>query len=138
MPVPSRWMIRLSFVYLTVAMGLGALMLIHKAFTVHPLVWVLLPVHIEVAIFGWVIQFTLGTAYWMLPRFLEGPPRGSDKLAGAMVTSLNLGIVLVIIDSASTMLFPFRLLGRTLELVAVILFLILHWNRIVTYRKKTT
>jgi len=39
-----------------------------------------LPIHIEVLIFGWIIQFTLGTAYWILPRFLQAPQRDPQCL----------------------------------------------------------
>lgn len=137
MPAPSRWMIRLSLMYLLSGIGLGSLILIHKAYPLHPALWQLLPVHIEITIFGWIIQFTLGTAYWMLPRFLEGPARGNPLLALSMVALLNLGIIFVIIDSLLPVTFPLRLAGRSLELISVILFLTLHWNRIVTYRTKT-
>lgn len=127
-------MIRLSFVYLLLGMVMGALMLIHKAYVIHPAVWMMLPVHIEVTIFGWIIQLTLGTAYWMLPRFLEGSARGDSSLAYAMIVSLNLGIVFVIADSLLLFALPLDLAGRVLELAAVGLFVVLHWNRIVTYR----
>lgn len=134
MPTPSRWLIRLSFVYLLVGIVLGALMLIHKAYFIHAGVWMVLPVHIEVTIFGWIIQLTLGTAYWMLPRFLEGPPRGDSSLAYVMIASLNLGIIFVIADSLLLFDLPLDLTGRIFELAAVGLFVALHWNRIVTYR----
>lgn len=135
MPAASRWMIRLSLVYLMVGLLLGGIMLVHKAVGLSPSVWMLLPVHIEVTIFGWIIQLTLGTAYWMLPRLIEGPSRGKPSLVVAMVISLNLGILLVLCDVVLTVGVPLRLPGRVLELVAVGLFVYLHWNRIVTYNK---
>lgn len=134
MPKVSRWMIRSSLLYLLLGVGLGALMLIHKAYPLHPAVWQLLPVHIEVTIFGWIIQFTLGTAYWMLPRFLEEPKRGNRGAAWLMVILLNLGILMVVADSLFSPLIPLRLAGRFLEVGAVTLFISLHWNRIVSYR----
>lgn len=137
MPTPSRWMIRLALIYLIAGMAMGALLLIHKAYPINPAVWMLLPVHIEVTIFGWIIQLTLGTAYYMLPRFIEGPPRGRPWLAAAMVVALNLGILLVITDSLVMVRFPLQLTGRILEMLAVGIFIFLHWSRIVTYRTKT-
>lgn len=134
MPRPSRWMIRLSLVYLLVGIFMGALMLIHKAYPVHSSIWLFLPIHIEVTIFGWIIQLTLGTAYWMLPRLLEGPPRGDSSLAYAMIALLNLGIIFVIAHSLLSFAVPLDLIGRLFELAAVVLFVVLHWNRIVTYR----
>ncbi|MBN2733012.1 MAG: cbb3-type cytochrome c oxidase subunit I [Balneolaceae bacterium] len=136
MPAPSRWMIRLALIYLLAGMAMGAMLLIHKAYPITPAVWMLLPIHIEVTIFGWIIQLTLGTAYWMLPRYIEGPPRGRPLLAAGMVLALNLGILLVIIDTLIMVSFPLQLTGRMLELMAVGLFIFLHWNRIVTYRTK--
>lgn len=134
MPFVSRLMIRCSFIYLVVAMVLGAIMLIHKAWPLHPAVWQLLPLHIETAIFGWIIQFTLGTGYWMLPRFLKGPHRGSPRLAYLMIIALNIGILLTLSNSLFQTRMPLMIFGRLLELLAVILFISLHWNRIVTYR----
>lgn len=134
MPRPSRWMIRLSFIYLLLGIVMGALMLIHKAYFIHSAIWMLLPMHIEVTIFGWIIQLTLGTAYYMLPRFLKGQPRGKSSLAYVMIASLNLGIIFVIADSLLSFALPLDLAGRIFELSAVGLFVVLHWNRIVTYR----
>lgn len=136
MPAVSRWMIRFSFVYLFLGIVMGALMLIHKAYPLHPALWQLLPLHIEVTIFGWIIQFTLGTAYWMLPRFLKNPQRGNKLPAVAMILFLNLGILLVVINSMTLSTLPLSFIGRTFELASVILFISLHWNRIVTYRSK--
>lgn len=138
MPTPSRWMIRLSLLYLLAGILMGAVMLVHKAYFLHPAVWMLLAVHIEAMIFGWIIQLTLGTAYWMLPRFLEGPKRGNPLLAYMMVAVLNLGILMVMADPLLTLQFPLRLLGRGLEFTAVVFFIILHWNRITTYHRSTS
>ncbi|WP_138430964.1 cbb3-type cytochrome c oxidase subunit I [Fodinibius saliphilus] len=138
MPGVSRWMIRISLLYLIMGMLMGAVMLINKAYIIHPAVWILLPIHIEAVIIGWVIQLTLGTAYWMLPRFLEQPQRGDPKLAIIMVVTLNLGIFIVIADSFLPVSWGLGLVGRILELSAVVLFVILHWNRIVSYRADTT
>lgn len=136
MPAPSRWMIRLSLMYLLLGMGMGAVMLIHKAYPLHPAIWQLLPFHIEVTIFGWIIQFTLGTGYWMLPRFLTGPQRGPRWAANALIIMLNTGIILTMLDDVSDIELPVQLLGRCLELLAVIIFISLHWRRIVTYRNR--
>lgn len=134
MPTPSRWMIRISMLFLLMGMTMGAMMLIQKAYSIHPAIWILLPVHIEVTIFGWIVQFTLGTAYWMLPRFLTGSSRGNSSLAYAMVVLLNTGIIFVIADSLLSFALPLDLIGRLFELAAVGLFVKLHWNRAVTYR----
>ncbi len=136
MPAVSRWMIRLSLIYFIAGILAGAFLLIHKAYPLHPTAWLLLPLHIEVTIFGWIIQYTLGTAYWMLPRYLKGKPRGSRLMSWVMVLCLNLGIVFIIIDPLEWVSIQLRFTGRVLEVIAVLLFIILHWNRIVTYRNR--
>jgi cbb3-type cytochrome oxidase subunit 1 len=115
---------------------MGALMLVHKAYPLHPALWQLLPMHIEITIFGWIIQFTLGTAYWMLPRFLQSPQRGKKFPAILMILLLNLGIIFVVINSLVQTTLSLSLTGRLFELAAVILFISLHWKRIVTYRSR--
>lgn len=132
MPLISRLMIKLSLLYLLMGVSLGALMLINKAWLISPILWFVLPIHIEFLIFGWIIQFTLGVAYWILPRFLETKGRGSAKRAWLMVFFLNTGIGLVAFSGyglGST----FALTGRIFELLAVLLFISLHWKRVVTY-----
>ena len=109
-------------------------MLVHKAFPLHPAVWALLPVHVELLIFGWIIQLTLGTAYWILPRFLTGKPRGDTRLAWMVVILLNLGIWLTIGDRLDVSRLPLAVAGRVLETGAVLLFIKLHWYRVTTYR----
>jgi len=134
MPTTSRWMIRCSLLYLLVGFTIGTIMLISKAYPAYSQVWMLLPVHIEMLIFGFIIQFTMGTAYWILPRFLEGEPRGNTAWSKVMVGALNAGIL---INAWSYLnIFPQwgTTVGRSLEIIAVILFIHLHWRRAVSYR----
>jgi hypothetical protein len=136
MPALSRWFIRCSFIYLIAGFTIGAFMLIAKITSLHSWILTLLPIHIEILIFGWIIQLTMGTAYWILPRFLESGSRGNSTLAWGMIICLNAGILSVIIGSLSSIQFPLRLLGRVMETFSVILFIGLHWRRIVTYRHR--
>ncbi|WP_395068877.1 hypothetical protein [Gracilimonas sp.] len=109
-------------------------MLINKAFLISPIIWFILPIHIEFLIFGWIIQFTLGVAYWILPRFLESKGRGNTYVAWLMVFFLNTGILSVAF-SGYGLGSSFALAGRILEILAVCLFISLHWKRVVTYNK---
>jgi hypothetical protein len=134
MPAPSRWLIRCSLLHLIAGFTIGAFMLIAQITPLYSLIWIFLPVHIEILMFGWIIQLTMGVAYWILPRFLETGSRGNNATAWFMIICLNTGIISVIIGALSHIHFPFRLLGRILETTSVILFVGLHWQRIVTYR----
>lgn len=138
MPGPSRWMIRASLVYLIAGIVTGALMLVHKAIPLYSGLWLLLPVHIEIVIFGWIIQLTMGTGYWILPRYLEGPPRGNRRLAWMMPVVYNAGILAVICSRFGLLTGFWATGGRVLEVLGVVLFITLHWKRIVSYRKSPT
>ena len=135
MPSVSVWMIRLSLVYLLMGITLGVLLLINKAILISPELMLLLPVHIELLIFGWIIQFTLGTAYWILPRYLISKDRGSSALALLMPIFLNIGIWMVLVSNAGEQMNFLALYGRIAELLAVLFFVILHWNRVGALKK---
>ncbi len=134
MPLVSRILIKASFIYLSVGLLLGVLMLINKAVFISPVFWFLIPAHIEVMIFGWIIQFTLGVAYWILPRYLEDKGRGSKPMAYLIPIFLNIGIV-TMVSSDLLNWNGMKLTGRLFELMAVLTFVILHWKRVVTYNK---
>src|SRR5699024_8586731 len=104
-------------------------------FPFYPQVWRLLPVHIEVAIFGWIIQLTMGTAYWILPRYLKTGDRGNTALARLMVGLFNLGILINVFTYLHYLPSFGVLWGRLLEISGVRIFVLLHWVRAVSYRK---
>lgn len=135
MPSQSILMLRLSFLYLVFAVILGGVLLFHKVQPLHPGVWALLPIHFETAIWGWLIQFVMGTAYWMFPRFLEGEARGSAALAWYMTAFFNTGLLLLItgyfFDSGFLNL---KMFGRGLLFSSIFLFAWLIWNRVVSYK----
>ncbi len=135
MPVQSILMIRLSLIYLLIAVLIGGLLISHKAVDLHPMVWSLLPVHFELAIWGWLVQFVMGTAYWMFPKKLEGKRRGSTKPAWAMVVLFNFGLILLVAGSFIPSLPQFSLIGRLCIGLSILLFALLMWSRITTYRK---
>ena len=130
MPGVSIWMIRLSLANLLMGITIGVLLLINKAVSISPELMLLLPVHIELLIFGWIIQFTLGTAYWILPRYLISKDRGGSVLAILMPIFLNTGILMVLVSNAGEQMNFIALYGRIAELLAVLFFIILHWNRV--------
>lgn len=132
MPVVSIWMIRLSLSFLFITFVTGSVMLLNKAFGWSPALWALLPIHLEVALLGWVLQFVMGTAYWMFPRYLRGPKRGNIRMARMMVIILNSGILLSAFSIGNTWVL---FIGRFLLLTGVGLFVALMWRRVVSYRR---
>ncbi|HWA59698.1 MAG TPA: cbb3-type cytochrome c oxidase subunit I [Gemmatimonadales bacterium] len=98
MPALSRWLLRVSFFALVIGGALGAWLLASEPW---PSAWVvrLRAAHIHLMLFGWLMPFVLGTAYWMLPKHAEGPARGSAGLgaaAGGLVTG---GVVLGVVGA---------------------------------------
>ena len=135
MPAQTILMIRLSLVYLLITVLLGGLIITHKSIELHPMIWSLLPVHFELAIWGWLVQFVMGTAYWMLPRKLVRKRRGPTTPAWAMVVLFNLGLILLVVGPFLSSLPLFSMIGRLCIGLSILLFALLIWSRVTTYRK---
>ncbi len=134
MPAQTIWMIRLSLIYFLLSALIGGLLLIHKTMSLHPALWLLLPLHYEMAIWGWMVQFVMGTAYWMLPRFLKGKIRGPAKPAWWMFILFNAGLLLLLISFLAPGANALAPAGRFLMMTAILLFCYLMWNRIASFK----
>ena len=77
MPRLTRLYVRAALVYLILGFSLGALLLANKGLPLHPALWAWLPAHIEFLLMGWIVQFALGIAFWIVPRFWRPPRRGN-------------------------------------------------------------
>lgn len=135
MPRVSRWMMKVALTYFGVGLSVGAYLLLHKAVNLDPGAWRLLSYHIEIMIFGWILQFVMGVAYWMMPRFVKGPPRGPVWHAWLMVILLNTGILLNLLNFGVWSSNVITLAGRLLEVGSVGLFVHIHWSRIYGLRE---
>jgi hypothetical protein len=129
MPGISRWSVRLSLSYLLLGFSLGALILANKGIPFAPWVWSTLPVHIDVLLFGFVFQFAIGIAYWILPRYPSGS-RGSETIVIASVVLLNIGIWIASLAGGLRWPAGWLVIGRLSEGVAALLFLLQAWRRI--------
>ena len=121
MPRLSVYFVRASLIHALLGFTVGGLLLANKGVMFSPTLWSLLPLHIEFAFIGWMAQFAMGVAFWILPRFSRGSPRGNEKLVWAAFALLNTGILLVVIQS----LFGvngFALSGRIMELLGLAAF----------------
>jgi hypothetical protein len=129
MPRLSVYFIRASLVYLLLGFTFGGLMLANKGILISPMIWALLPLHMEFAFVGWMIQLAMGVAFWILPRFNKGAPRGDERLAWLALFLINAGIFFVICDfffDTSWLMFT----ARTMEMLALTAFVLGHWRRI--------
>ncbi len=129
MPKLSRWFVHTSLIYLAAGSTVGALLLADKGISFWPAVWLTLPWHMEFLLLGWMVQLAMGVAFWILPRYASGPPRGNERWIWLAYASLNTGIGLIVVhlwvQSAWLVV-----AGRFLEAAAVILFVIGNWRRV--------
>ena len=129
MPRLSCWFIRAALIYLAVGFTLGALLLAHKGLGFSPLMWRLLPFHMEMLLLGWFMQLAMGVAFWILPRFVHSAPRGNEKLSWFAFVLVNLGIGCVLAE-ATFLVQGLALAGRVAELGGVLLFVLGAWGRV--------
>jgi hypothetical protein len=129
MPKLSVWLVRASLIYMGIGFLFGALILHHKGIPIYPWTWKLLNPHIEMMIFGWTVQFVMGIAFWILPRFTGRERYGNSALGWWSFGVLNSGIVLTI-SGAWITLDLLLLAGHLFTLVAVCLFVVLLWPRV--------
>jgi hypothetical protein len=128
MPRFSVWAVRAALLYLVLGLTIGALMLWHKGAPIHPMLWRLLPAHIEFLLFGWTVQLALGIAFWILPRFQT--VRGNPALVWSALALLNLGVLLVSIAPFVPAPGPVTLSGRVAEIAGALAFALHAWPRI--------
>ena len=128
MPRLSIWMVRTALTYLLLGFTIGALLLAHKGIGLHPLLWRLLPLHIEFLLIGWTLQLAMGVAYWILPRFLN--ERRRVELAWLAYLLLNLGIGCMVLGVSLPALVTLTVMGRSLEAGAAVAFAFHAWQRV--------
>lgn len=132
MPRLSRWMVRAAFVYLLLGFTFGALLLAHKGVPLHSGLWAWRLAHIEFLLWGWIVQLTMGMAFWILPRYWQKPRRPNERYAQIAFVLLNLGVWLVVAGTTFRLGSGALLAGRLTQLAAVLFFARHAWRRIVS------
>jgi hypothetical protein len=126
MPPLTIWLLRSALAALGIGSLIGAAMLAAPG---GPMVrW--RPLHAELMLVGWMVQFALGTAFWILPRFRRGAERGREWPAWVAFVLLNLGALLA--GTGGSLFGPgeWTLAGRAAELAAVMAFAAQAWPRV--------
>jgi hypothetical protein len=129
-PRLSVWIIRTALLYLGVGFTLGAMILFQKGVPYAGSVWRLLPVHVEFLLIGWTLQLAMGVAFWILPRFILGAPRGDERLVWLAYALLNAGVLNVALGQWLRAPDVIPLLGRAAEVLAAVAFAFHAWPRI--------
>lgn len=131
MPRVSVWLVRLSLAHLVLGATLGAVLLIGKGLSIPAWIWGLRQLHVEVLLFGFVIQLAFGVAWWILPRTPERGPTRLPWLAGLL---LNAGLWLAGIVPLAGWHGGLALAARVLEATALLAFACGIWPRIRGFR----
>jgi heme/copper-type cytochrome/quinol oxidase subunit 1 len=105
-------------------------MLWNKGEIIDPLIWLALTTHIELLIFGWLIQLALGVAFWIIPRFTQEPRYGNVRRGWIAFAMFNLGILLVVLSSWVTGLEFLKAFGRLMEMSSILMYLMVLWPRV--------
>lgn len=129
MPFLSIWFIRASLVHLFIGFTFGGLLLANKGVQISPMIWALLPAHIEFTFIGWLGQFAMGVAFWILPRYGSGPPRGQVIWSWLAFILVNTGILLAV-SNTWLGLDWLRLAGRILQVLGFTAFVTGNWGRV--------
>lgn len=130
MPRLTRYFLRFSLLYMLFGFTLGSLLLAQKGFSFAPWLWSLLPFHVESLLIGWMTQFAMGIAFWILPRLGKDKPRREEAFSWIAFFCLNLGIWLIWLPSSGL------LLAHSMEGLAVLLFIWGNWHRLYPPRWK--
>lgn len=130
MPRLSIWAIHAALVYLALGFTFGGMLLFHKGMPISPLLWQLLPAHIDFLLFGWTVQLVMGVAYWILPRFSREPRRGRVWLAGLAIALLNIGVLFAGLGPVLIAPPAVVILGRLAEFGGALAFAAHAWPRV--------
>ena len=127
MPRLTLWFVRAALIYFLLGFTFGALLLAQKGISYYPPVWNLFPLHVEFLLIGWFAQLAMGVAFWILPRFSMGQPRGNVTLPWISLTLINVGLIVGSLQHW----FPVAILiARIFEIGAGIIFAIGLWRRV--------
>lgn len=130
MPVWSNLLQRTALVHLVLGSLVGALLLAARGTGVELPYGPLMALHGEVLLIGWLLQFTMGVAYWMLPKHASGSPRGATGPIAAAWLLLNAGVWTAGLGMALEGPAAVVTAGRLAEAGSLVLFASNAWPRI--------
>jgi hypothetical protein len=132
MPKYSIYFIKTAFIYFIFGTILGSTLLINKAYNFNSLIWNILPIHIEILFIGWFLQFILGVAYWIMPKYFSSKSYGNENIIKTSYILINSGLILkTILDYlTSNTFYSLSLIAFLPIFIGVILFASNIWLRV--------
>jgi hypothetical protein len=134
MPVIVRWYLRTALVMFVLALLVGVLQNLSGMLSFLPPG--LTPVYFHMLMVGWVTQFILGVAIWMLPKYSMEKPRANEIFSWATYILLNIGLLVRIFSEPFNALSPgtswawLLVFSAFLQWLAGLFFVINTWGRV--------
>lgn len=134
MPAIVRWYLKTALVMFVLALLVGVAQNLSGLLPFIPSS--LTPVYFHLLMVGWVTQFILGVAIWMLPKYSQEKPRGIDGLSWSTYFLLNIGLLIRVICEPFNAFSPGTIWGwllvfsAFLQWLAGLLFVINAWKRV--------
>jgi hypothetical protein len=134
MPVVVRWYLRTALVMFVLALFVGVAQNLSGMLSFLPPG--LTPVYFHLLMVGWVTQFILGVAIWMLPKYSMEKPRANETFSWATYILLNFGLLVRVFSEPFNILSPgtswgwILVFSAFLQWLAGLLFVINAWRRV--------
>lgn len=97
MPKLSVYFIRAALLHLGIGFSIAALLLANKGIPFYVEIWRLIIPHVQILIFGWMLQLAMGVSFYALPRLSNTEAKyGDERLGWLSFLLLNCGICLSI------------------------------------------
>jgi hypothetical protein len=129
-PFLSVLLVRTALCWLAVGVTMGSLLLSAKATPLPAGVFRLFHAHAEAVLVGWMVQFAMGVAWWILPKYPRLPERGPGAPVWAAWLLLNAGVLLAGVGRSVGAPDGVVLAGRGAELAAAMAFAVAAWPRV--------
>ncbi|OJX38229.1 MAG: hypothetical protein BGO78_09420 [Chloroflexi bacterium 44-23] len=134
MPAIVRWYLRTALVMFVLALTVGVVQNLNG--TLPFISAALTPVYFHLLMVGWVTQFIMGVAIWMLPKYSMQKPRANESLSWAAFILLNGGLLLRAVSEPLNYGSPGMIWGwllvfsAFLQWMAGLFFVINSWRRV--------
>lgn len=129
MPRLTVWMLRLALLALLGGAVIGAALLGGLS-AAQRHAGALRALHVDLMLFGWLVQSVLAVAYWILPRRSTLPERGPGVPAWVAFALFQMGVAAATLAPMAPTPSALLLLGRLLLVAATLLFLLLLIPRV--------
>lgn len=130
MPPLSVLLIRTALCWLALGVTTGALLLAARAAPLPATAARLFHLHTEALLLGWMVQFAMGVAWWILPKYPRRPERGPAAPVWAAWLLLNAGVLLAGLGRSVGASDGVVIAGRVAEVLAAVVFAAVIWPRV--------